>query len=67
MLLENLSIDWGFAGAYPPAFEQATIAYQYMFPEFNRMIPDVLPKREMEVQQLLSISYALSFFTLAWR
>jgi thiamine kinase-like enzyme len=28
-------VDWGHAGAYPPAFEKAAIAWQYWFPEFN--------------------------------
>ena len=57
-------VDWGHAGAYPPVLEQAAIADQYRFPEFNKMILDILPKRDAEVRQLLSIGYGLT--VAAW-
>ena len=57
-------VDWGHAGADPPVLEQAAIADQYRFPEFNKMILDILPKRDAEVRQLLSIGYGLT--VAAW-
>lgn len=48
-------VDWGHAGAYPSAFERAAITQQYRFPEFNRMLLNVLPTYDDEVRQLGSI------------
>lgn len=58
-------IDWAFSGAYPHAFERASIAKQHRFPEFNKMLLSVLPEYKVEVQQLLSIWYGLSIASLA--
>jgi thiamine kinase-like enzyme len=31
-------IDWGFAGAYPPAFEAVTLTKQLQFRDFNQQL-----------------------------
>ncbi|PGH07075.1 hypothetical protein AJ79_06353 [Helicocarpus griseus UAMH5409] len=58
-------IDWAHAGAYPPAFERAAIAGQHRFPEFNKMILDVIQKYDVQVRQLQSIWYGLTVASLA--
>lgn len=53
-------LDWGHAGAYPSAFERAAITEQYRFPEFNKMLLEVLPASEPEARQLWSIGFVLA-------
>lgn len=45
-------IDWADAGAYPPAFDAASLAYQSRFSEFNEMVLSLIPNYTKEINQL---------------
>ncbi|CAI7583456.1 unnamed protein product [Penicillium glandicola] len=58
-------IDWGYSGAYPPAFESAALATQSSFPDFNTMVLSRIPRYPEQEVQLDSIAYGLTTAALA--
>lgn len=58
-------IDWANAGAYPPAFEGATLLAQQFFTGFNEAVLAVIPRFPEEERQLDSITYGLITAPLA--
>jgi serine/threonine protein kinase len=55
-------IDWGFAGAYPPIFEAATIACESDCDEFSNLLFHKLIYDQQALQQLMSIRAVFIFF-----
>ena len=58
-------IDWGFAGAYPPAFEAATLTQQHQFRDFNRQVLQQIDYNTEHVEHLRSIGWGLWVAALA--
>lgn len=54
-------IDWGFAGAYPPFFEAATLACESECAEFSSLALQRLVYDQQAVHQLMSIRSVLHF------
>ncbi|KAF2462159.1 kinase-like domain-containing protein [Lineolata rhizophorae] len=54
-------IDWGYAGAYPPIFEPATLACQSECPDFNDLVLQRLAYDDQSFQQLIGIRGVLHF------
>lgn len=54
-------IDWGYAGAYPPIFEAATIARGSDFEDFDKLVLQQLKYDQQALQQLMSIHGVLHF------
>ncbi|GES61300.1 aminoglycoside phosphotransferase [Aspergillus terreus] len=58
-------IDWAYSGAYPPAFESATLSMQHFFTDFNEAVLCRIQRYPEEERQLSSITYGLTTAALA--